>query len=107
MIYQPGQTVYVVLTGYGNPRESEVTIKKVGRKWATFDGYGGNRFDMHTGYVDGFGGGRVYASKDEYAHEKALDAAWTRIRNSIDRAWNRPEHLTLESMRAVEDILRC
>lgn len=98
--------MFAVFTGYGSaPRTSEVTVKKVGRKWAYFGIH--DKFDIQTGAIDGYGGGRVYVSSAEYNQEQALEAVWAEIRNAVHRTWRRPEHLTVSDLAELKRILRC
>ena len=76
----------------------EVTINRVGRKWAYCHG----RF----GRVDRETPGRCYLSRDDYDKQQAIDFEWHRLFYSWKRPYNAPLDVTLEDIVAARKLLR-
>jgi hypothetical protein len=74
--------------------DCEVTVVKIGRKWATLDrDWFGNqlRIDLEHWYADGRGyssPGRCYESQDQYGVIKLRDDAWSRFRQVVARTYS-------------------
>lgn len=88
-----GQKLYKYATDkrHGKNDPVEVTVQKVGRKWAIIDH--GRRVDMDTLYVDCApytSDARCYRSVEERENEVALQRAWGDLRQSVDRQWSSP-----------------
>ncbi len=77
-------------------------VTSVGRKWATI--YGGERFEIATGYIDGNGyisRGRVWASHAEYEAHVNREAAWQELRDFVYRRYSPPLHLSADRIREI------
>lgn len=84
----------------------EVTVEKVGRKWATISA-GADRIDKTTLRADGGGytsPGQCYLSEAEYEAEKALSVAWSEFAALMDR-WRMPSDMTLEKITKAREVL--
>lgn len=102
MYIEVGQKLFAVFTGYGSVRSKEIEVTKVGRKWAYFGSH--EKFDMETGWIDGYGGGKVYANSTEYEHEKAMDKLWDEIVKATRYA-RRPPKLTLADLSRLKELV--
>lgn len=103
-----GQKLWLVpQRGYGVPRE--VTVAKIGRKWATLDGWRESRIDKETLWMDGgvyTSPGRCYLSREEWEESQRLSGAWGVLKTLIADRWNRPDGVTIADMRAAANLLR-
>lgn len=93
------------------PDDREVTITKVGRKWAYLDYPSRDeyRIDKSTLFIDGgeyTSPGRCYHSREEYESELARETTWDLIRRKVDRQRSCPEGVSVRDMEAALDILR-
>lgn len=101
--YTAGQVVWLVLSrrcGGGCP----ATILKIARKWATLD-YGGYRFDVATGCVDGgrySSPGSVYESREAHELETLADNRWRELASYVQR---RKPTVTLEALTEARRLL--
>jgi len=84
---QVGQVLYFVPSySYGN--SYEITVEKIGRKWATTSHR--HRIDLVTLRADGGGWdspGRAYLSRAEHETEQARHAAWSGFTCASCRTW--------------------
>lgn len=86
-------------------RGHEVTITKIGRKWATIGP--GLRIDLQTLWADGgaySSPGRCYLSADDYLSEMAKVDLWRDFSSRVSR-YNPPNGVTVETIRQVADLL--
>ena len=102
----PGQVVWYV-PNYGSTHSRNLTITKVGRKWAeTEDRH--LRIELGTTDVHetNYGlRGTVYESKELWERAARLQAAWDDLRlDTYRRRW-RPAHMTLEAIVEVRRLL--
>jgi hypothetical protein len=106
MALSVGQTLfYVPQSRWGNPRD--VTVEKVGRKWATLANNAG-RINVKTLQMDGGGchyPGRCYPSQAEWEESVRLDDAWGLFRKAVDRSWAAPDGITVEAIDAAAKAL--
>lgn len=103
---QEGQKLYLKYSVYSNrsklpPRE--VTIEKVGRKWAYLldTDY---RIDINTLRIDGgnyLSPGRCYLTLAHYENEVLQYRIWNIFRNTIHNRINPPKNLTPERMKSI------
>jgi hypothetical protein len=104
---QVGQTlVFVPSSRRGQP--TEVTVTKVGRRWADIEPPYIGRVDIDTLSVDGgnhSSPGRCYLSMEDYETEKATNQAWLDFWRTIDRKHSRPKGVTVEVIHNVVEIL--
>jgi hypothetical protein len=83
-------------------RPATVTVKAVGRKWVTLDGFiDGQRIaiDDKTMSVEipEYGSvGRCYPSEQHYLDDRALANAWEKFRRDVQSAWRAPDAATVE-----------
>jgi hypothetical protein len=101
-----GQTLWFVPSDTRWNREREMTVKKVGRKWAKTDER--TRVDIKTLMVCGgnySSPGRCYLSRDEWESEKARKAAWSDLRRCIDRSWHIPAGVSLDHIKQAMALL--
>lgn len=84
----------------------DVTVKKVGRKWAVIDD-GDLRVDMETGAIEGtYPQAYVYASRDVYEAKHALREAWADLRLDWHRApYSAPAGVTVERINEARRLL--
>lgn len=78
---------------------SEVTVRKVGRKWVQLSN--GYRVDKETGAADGgqyFSPGTAYPSKEDWIRKQRRQEAWTVLRLVIDQTYSIPESVDLQSI---------
>lgn len=101
-----GQTLF--FAPYSNHTYSpkgEVTITKVGRKWATLSN--NCRIDLETLVADGgeyTPPGRCYLSQAEYEAEAAANNEWIKFRQGLPYA--RPQGVTAEDIAAARKLLK-
>lgn len=98
-----GQTLWMVPSArYAGP-PCEVTVTRVGRKWAEIS-RGGYRIDKTTLYIDGgdySSPGRCYLTRAEHDNEVAMQRAWDALRNLVERKYTPPDGMTVEAIRAA------
>ena len=84
----------------------EVTIAKIGRKWAALD-KGWPRIDKDTLVADGgkySSPGRCWLSKDDWERGKIADKAWNQLSGRV-RHGLRPNHVTTSDIQAAAALL--
>lgn len=100
-----GQTLWWVPAQNRNAQGREVTVVKVGRKWATIS----NNYRIAIDNLVADGGiysppGQCYPSQAAYEAELALNAAWHKFRRSLDlRAV--PNGVTIDNIEAARKLL--
>ena len=102
----PGQTLIFVPFDPRRGKPVEVTVERVGRKWAYLSGHVG-RIDDDL-IVDGgnYGSpGRCYGSWAEYEETTALAAAWKEFWLEVNRHHRCPDGLTVEQINAARMAL--
>lgn len=85
----------------------EVTIEKIGRKWATLDEWD-TRINIETLSVDGgrdLSQAQCYLSREEWEDEVKINEAYSKLRSAIGYG-NPCKGVTLDDIRRVVDILR-
>jgi hypothetical protein len=95
--YQPSDTRY---------KGHEITVTKVGRKYAYFEH--NSRFSLDKGIHDcpGYSPlGRVYADRTIREAEAALASAWLSLRKDFDCRWKPPEGVTTEAIQQARALL--
>lgn len=102
-----GQVLWFVPSAphYGNPRE--VTVTKVGRKWAEID-TAGIRIGVNTLYADGRGymsPGQCWTDRTEYEAWTELLNEWDAFRKRVNDCYRMPESVTIEGVRAASKAL--
>lgn len=89
----------------------EVTVAKVGRKWADVERDGRwstKRIDIESLYADGRGyssPGRCYISREHYEVERLTQQAWTKLVRALGHKWSTPSGVTLQDIHEVMRIL--
>jgi len=76
-----GQKLWYVLNYQPTP-QYQVTIEKIGRKWAQLSGCRKERVDIETLRVDGGkynSPGQCYLTKEDYDNQIKLEDAWRRF----------------------------
>jgi hypothetical protein len=90
----------------GEPRE--VTVGKIGRKWATISS-GADRIDRETLVADGgqyISPGRCYLSQQAYEDAKRLSDDWRAFTTDVEKTrWHVPPGVTPETIAHVRAIL--
>lgn len=84
----------------------EVGVTKVGRKWAQLSNH--HRIDVQTLVADAgefSSPGTCYRDQAEYEAAAALERAWSRLRQDISLAYQRPEQVSLENIEAARSLL--
>ena len=93
-----GQKLWFVPSQRCRAKE-EVTVTKVGRKWATISN--GLRIDLATWEADGdeyISPGVCYKSKDDYDARCRLRESWDRVRTCIARTYRVPCGFTQDTV---------
>jgi hypothetical protein len=103
-----GQKLWMVFSQRycGEPRE--VTVIKVGRKWAEID-VRGYRIDKTTLAIDGgdyTSPGRCYLCRETYERRVALLRAWNAVASKIDRRYGPADGVTIDDVRAAAALLK-
>jgi hypothetical protein len=105
-----GDVVWFVPRQKYNGAPRELTVTKVGRKWATIgEGWRRMRADVGSWAVDGgnySGPGDLYTSEAAWREESEISAQWDLLRRWIERRYQRPEHLTAAQIADVFAVLR-
>lgn len=103
-----GQKLWLVLSR-NSSHQQEVTVTKVGRKWATLDhGYRPYRIDKESMEVDGgqyMSPGRCHLSRDEYERAKKRGDDWSSLLSAIRNRWSPPPRATSESIAEARKLL--
>lgn len=103
---QEGQKLWWVYSSNRRGQPREVTVTKVGRKWAQLDN--NCRIDIETLLADGgdyMSPGCCYLSKDIYDSGVALQKAWSEMKRDIQYA-STPEGVTVVDIQAARTLLR-
>lgn len=104
MTLAPGMTLfYVPSSRYGQPRE--VTVERIGRKWAYLAGRNG-RVDMETLAVDGgqySSPAQCYGSREEWEAETERGKTWTTLRRAMP--YSPPPGVSVADIRAAAHLL--
>ena len=109
-----GQKLWLVTNGWrGGFRSAlpgeEVTVTKVGRKWAELDHGRKTRIDINTLRVDsqGFGHspGRCYLSREVYEIEVRDSETWRVFHNWTRDKYGKPDGLTADAIREAAKLL--
>lgn len=108
MVFEVGQRVFVVYSGYGGrARTTHAKIEKIGTKWAYLDRLLG-RFDINTNRLDGgkyTSLGRVYNTEYDYQAEIILRDAWASFQSEI-QSMNITSGLTTTAIEKARKALR-
>ncbi len=101
MPLQVGQKLWFVpKNGSGTPHE--VTVEKIGRKWASIGRRG--RINLETLAVDGgeySSPGQCYEDRAAYETKVELQAAWSSLQNKFRYQWAVPDGVTMDAIRGV------
>ena len=100
-----GQKLWWVPQRHRNANEKEVTVLKVGRKWAQLDN--NERIDIETLVADAgqySSSGCCYLSREEYEQCKALTQAWSKLKHDL-QYWRNPEGVTIGDIEAARKLL--
>ena len=103
---QEGQKLWWVYSSSRRGQPREVTVTKVGRKWAQIDN--NCRIDIETLLADGgdhMSPGGCYLSKDIYDAEVALQKAWSGMKRDIQYAPIQ-DGVTVVDIEAARTLLR-
>jgi hypothetical protein len=103
-----GQKLWFVWADKRRGDPHEVTVTRIGRKWAYLDRYETYRIDSNTLAVDGGAGrsspGHCYLSREGYEASLARNRAWNDLRKEIDRR-KRPAGVTVEQIAEARRLL--
>ena len=103
-----GQKLWYV-PSYGYRRDGhEVTVEKIGHRWATLAGNWG-RIDKDTLWLDGgqhSSPGRCWLSREAYEESKAIEAAMRRLQEQIRYGRVVEPDVTLADIQAAAALLR-
>lgn len=105
MPMREGQTLWYVPADMRWSKPREVTVTKIGRKWATLGNFG--RVDITTMYVDGGdypSPGRCYLSKEDYEVALSADRLWRKLVEKIGYK-NRPMDVFADAIRQAAALL--
>lgn len=88
-----GQTVFLVFDDVYNRRSGtiptrEVTIKSIGRKWASYGAWKGDRFDIENGSIDGgnyTSPGRAWINREAYEEHTSLYELYAEFSRCVGR----------------------
>lgn len=107
MNLQPGQKLWFVYSDRRQGQGREVTVEKIGRKWATLTD--GDRVSIESLDMDGgqySSPGRCYLSREEWARSEEVRLAWVRFSDSVHSRYAPPTGVTAEAIRSVSMILK-
>lgn len=102
---QEGQKLWWVYSSNRRGQPREVTITKVGRKWAQLDN--DKRIDLETLVADAgqySPSGCCYLSREEYEQAEALAKAWSNLKRDLQYA-RRPDGVTIGDIEAARQML--
>lgn len=107
------QLLMVVANRQRPPTLSWVRVAKVGRKWAALVSaddaeYSRGRCEIDTLAYDtgGFHSNvTLFTSREEYEETTLLHKLWREVQDQTRNQWKRPEHLTIENLRAILTLL--
>lgn len=115
---QVGQKLWYVPFGrrYGEDGTGyEVTVEKIGRKWAEVKAeadkpysWSTERIDIETFAADGHGydsPGTAYLSREHYEATVSLNKAWRSFYIAVDRLYRVPDGVTVEDIQQAMRIL--
>lgn len=97
----PGMTLFYVPSGRRHAQPYEVTVERVGRKWAYLAGNNG-RIDIDTLQADGddySSPGRCYGSREEWEATTERRQVWDRLRRGMP--YGPPESVSTEDLKAI------
>lgn len=100
-----GQKLWWVPQRNRHAQAKEVTVTKVGRKWAQLDNH--ERIDLETLVADSgqySPSGCCYLSRDECEQEKALAQAWSKLKRDLQYGRN-PDGVTIGDIEAARKLL--
>jgi hypothetical protein len=107
MMLEIGQKLWFVPSDRRWSQPREVTVTKIGRKWAYTNRYRNEeKVDKETLVVSGGGyasPGRCWLSQEEYEAHAAADREWRRLKN--DMPWSVPNGVTVEKIGVVRRLL--
>lgn len=100
-----GDKLWRVAGDYGRPPVlgRPATVAKIGRKWATLDGWQNERIDLETLVIDGgqySSPGRCYHSRVAYENERLLKKHWEDFVSRLARS-SPPDGVTLQWLEAA------
>ena len=103
-----GQKLWFVGCTMSNHRKErgEVTVTKVGRKWADITGTLNGRIDVETFAVDGKGypsPGKCYESEDAWKEKEEADTLWRDLHIALGRT--RPVDVSREKILEAASLL--
>jgi len=90
----------------GTPRE--VTIVKIGRKWAHLSGWRNERIDIETLEMDGSkysSPGQCYLNRADYGNQVKIETAWRHLHENIGRVRCPPKGMTIERILEAQKLL--
>lgn len=106
MTLSVGQALwYVPSEGIGGPRE--VTITKIGRKWAQLSGNHG-RMDIKSYWIDGgqdTSPGRCWISKEVYEAELSRQKAWIVLYEMVWPKYRAPDGISTDAINSMIELL--
>lgn len=100
-----GQKLWLVLHRHRNTAEErEVTVVKVGRKWAELDYpfYSPYKISLEHWHIDGgkySSPGSCYASEQDYKDTVVREALWRKFQQRV--SWATPENITTERIKEL------
>lgn len=106
MPLQVGQKLWFVPNDRRSCAPYEVTVEKIGRKWASIGRRG--RINLETLAVDGGGyssPGQCYEDRAVYEAKVALQAAWSSFQNKVRHQWRVPDGVTMDTIRVADSAL--
>lgn len=102
-----GQVLYFVgSNSHHNKEGRDVTVTRVGRKWATLDN--GYRISVDSWRADGNGyqsPGRCYVNRDAHWHETKRVEGWNALHTRIRNQHSIPDGVTTEQIEQASVLL--
>lgn len=107
-----GQKLWFVYSDRRRGNSLELTVTKVGRKWASTCSSGwpeSYRINIETLRADGgqyTSPGRAYLSREAYEAELAVDTAWRNLKRWMDGAYSPPSGISIVDIASAAALLR-
>ena len=100
---KPGDTLWLAPRSKHDGGGRLVTVTKIGRIWGYIKN--GDRFDLATLRLDGFGNETLHRSSEVYEADVAIKTAWHRLRTMIGNQYSMPSNITVAAITQAAELL--